>query len=37
MRSATEVFENKLEAALAYNHKAEELFGDYARFNQVFD
>lgn len=31
------LFENKLEAALAYNYKAKELFGDYARFNQVFD
>jgi len=25
------------EAALAYNYKAENLFGPYARFNEVFD
>lgn len=29
-------FESELEAALAYNYKAEELFGVYARFNKVF-
>ena len=29
-------FESELEAALAYNYKAEELFGSYARFNKVF-
>jgi len=30
------VFESKLEAALAYNYKAKEIFGDFARFNLVF-
>jgi hypothetical protein len=30
------LFNSKDEAALAYNYKAEELFGPFARFNTVF-
>lgn len=30
------VFENPKEAALAYNYKVLELFGEYGKFNEVF-
>ena len=31
------VFTSKREAALAYNHHAEKVYGPFAKFNQVFD
>lgn len=31
------VFSNEIEAALAYNAKAQELFGEYARLNIIED
>jgi hypothetical protein len=31
------LFESELEAGLAYNYKAQELAGEFARFNQVFE
>lgn len=30
-------FENKLDAAIAYNNKAKELFGDFANLNIIGD
>ena len=30
-------FLSEQEAALAYNYRAKDLFGEYARFNQVFE
>lgn len=30
-------FDCEREAALVYNHRAEQLFGEYAWFNEVFD